>query len=110
MRYLVIEYKGSHSISNPDRDLIRYEQSDSLEYLRIKYSLAPVINEFDWQIEKQGFSLYPKGGDLGILLIDIEVIFGKFYKKTYNNVNPYVQHIIPLLNSVMRDSQLEKIL
>jgi hypothetical protein len=110
MRYLVIEYKGSHAISNPGRDLISYEFSDNLIYLRNKYSLAKVINEFDWQIEKQGFSLYHKGGDLGILLIDREVIFGKFYKKTYNNLNPYVQHIIPLLNSVMRDSQLEKIL
>jgi len=110
MRYLVIEYKGSHSISNPDRDLVSYDFSDNLEHLRRKFSLAPVTNEFDWQIEKQGFSLYHKGGDLGILLIDKEVIFGRFYKKTYNNVNPYVQHIIPLLNSVMRNSQLEKIL
>lgn len=110
MRYLVIEYKGSHAISNPDRDLVSYEFSDNLEYLRRKFSLAPVTNEFDWQIEKQGFSLYPKDSDLGILLIDKEVIFGRFYKKTYNNVNPYVEHIIPLLNSVMRDSQLEKIL
>jgi hypothetical protein len=101
MRYLVIEYKGSHSISNPDRDLIRYEHSDSLEYLRIKYSLAPVINEFDWQIEKQGFSLYHKGGDLGILLIDREVI---------SESNIYGREIYPLLNNVMRDSQLEKIL
>ena len=110
MRYLVIEYKGSHAISNSDRDLVSYYFSDNLEHLRRKFSLAPVTNEFDWQIEKQGFSLYHKDSDLGILLIDKEVIFGRFYKKTYNNVNPYVEHIIPLLNSVMRDSQLEKLL
>ena len=101
MRYVVIEYKGSHAISNPDRDLIRYEQSNNLEYLRIKYSLVPVMNEFDWQIEKQGFSLYHKGKDLGILLVD---------KKVISNGNPYVEKIIPLLNNAMRDSQLESLL
>jgi hypothetical protein len=101
MRYLVIEYKGSHSISNPDRDLISYEFSDNLEHLRRKFSLSPVTNEFDWQIEKQGFSLYHIGRELGILLIDREVI---------NNGNLYAREIYPLLNNVMRDSQLEKIL
>lgn len=101
MRYVVIEYKGSHSISRPDRDLISYDFSDDLEYLRDKYSLPVVTNHLDWQIEFQGFSLYHKGGDLGILLIDKEVI---------NENNPYVKNIIPLLNSVIRDSQLEKIL
>jgi|LauGreDrversion4_2_1035121.scaffolds.fasta_scaffold967321_1 hypothetical protein len=100
MRYLVIEYKGSHAISNSDRDLVGYEFSDDLEYLRIKFSLAPVTNEFDWQIEKQGFSLYHKGGDLGILLIDKEVISG----------NIYGREIYPLLNNVIRDSQLENLL
>jgi hypothetical protein len=100
MRYLVIEYKGSHAISNSDRDLVSYEFSDNLEYLRIKFSLAPITNPFNWQIEQQGFSLYHKGGDLGILLIDKEVIGG----------NIYTEKIIPLLNNVMRDSQLEKIL
>ena len=101
MRYVVIEYKGSHSISNPNRDLVSYEFSDNLEHLRRKFSLAPVTNEFDWQIDKQGFSLYPKDSDLGILLIDKEVIFERFY---------FAQHIIPLLNKVVRDSQLEKLL
>jgi hypothetical protein len=100
MRYLVIEYKGSHAISNSDRDLVSYEFSDNLEHLRRKFSLAPVTNEFDWQIEKQGFSLYHKGGDLGILLIDKEII----------SDNIYGREIYPLLNNVMRDSQLEKIL
>jgi len=100
MRYLVIEYKGSHSVSRPDRDLISYEFSDDLEYLRDKFSLPVVTNHLDWQIEFQGFSLYHKGED-GILLIDKEVI---------NENSPYVQNIIPLLNSVIRDSQLEKIL
>ena len=100
MRYLVIEYKGSHAISNPDRDLVSYEFSDNLEHLRRKFSLSPVTNEFDWQIEKQGFSLYHKGGDLGILLIDKEVISG----------NIYGREIYPLLNNVIRDSQLEKII
>ena len=100
MRYLVIEYKGSHSISNPNRDLVSYEFSENLEHLRRKFSLAPVINEFDWQIDKQGFSLYPKDSDLGILLIDKEVISNNFYG----------QEIYPLLNKVMRDSQLEKLL
>ena len=101
MRYILIEYKGSHSISNPDRDLVSYEFSDNLEHLRRKFSLDPVTNEFDWQIEKQGFSLYHKGGELGILLIDKEII---------NNGNLYAREIYPLLNNVMRDSQLEKLL
>ena len=101
MRYLVIEYKGSHSVSRPDRDLISYEFSNDLEYLRDKYSLPVVTNHLDWQIEFQGFSLYHKVEDLGILLIDKEVI---------NENSPYVQNIIPLLNSVIRDSQLEKLL
>ncbi len=100
MRYLVIEYKGSHAISNSDRDLVSYEFSDNLEHLRRKFSLAPVTNEFDWQIEKQGFSLYHIGRELGILLIDREVI----------SDNIYGREIYPLLNNVMRDSQLEKIL
>jgi hypothetical protein len=100
MRYLVIEYKGSHAISNSDRDLVSYEFSDNLEHLRRKFSLAPVTNEFDWQIEKQGFSLYHKGRELGILLIDKEVI----------SDNIYGREIYPLLNNVIRDSQLEKIL
>ena len=101
MRYVTIEYKGSHSISRPDRDLISYEFSNDLEYLRDKYSLPVVTNHLDWQIEFQGFSLYHKCEDLGILLIDKEVI---------NENSPYVQNIIPLLNSVIRDSQLEKLL
>jgi hypothetical protein len=101
MRYVTIEYKGSHSVSRPDRDLISYEFSNDLEYLRDKYSLPVVTNHLDWQIEFQGFSLYNKVEDLGILLIDKEVI---------NENSPYVQNIIPLLNSVIRDSQLEKLL
>jgi hypothetical protein len=101
MRYVTIEYKGSHSVSRPDRDLISYEFSNDLEYLRDKYSLPVVTNHLDWQIEFQGFSLYHKVEDLGILLIDKEVI---------NENSPYVQNIIPLLNSVIRDSQLEKLL
>ena len=101
MRYVTIEYKGSHSVSRPDRDLISYEFSNDLEYLRDKYSLPVVTNHLDWQIEFQGFSLYHKGEDLGILLIDKEVI---------NENSPYVQNIITLLNSVIRDSQLEKLL
>jgi hypothetical protein len=100
MRYLVIEYKGSHAISNPNRDLVSYEFSDDLDYLRMRYSLAPVTNPFNWQIEQQGFSLYHIGRELGILLIDREVI----------NHNIYGREIYPLLNNVMRDSQLEKIL
>jgi hypothetical protein len=100
MRYLVIEYKGSHAILKTNRDLISYEFSDNLEYLRIKFSLAPVTNQFNWQIEKQGFSLYHKDKDLGILLIDREVISHSFYGR----------EIYPLLNKVMRDSQLEKLL
>ena len=101
MRYVTIEYKGSHSVSRPDRDLISYDFSDDLEYLRDKYSLPVVTNHLDWQIEFQGFSLYHKVEYLGILLIDKEVI---------NENSPYVQNIIPLLNSVIRDSQLEKLL
>jgi hypothetical protein len=101
MRYVTIEYKGSHSVSRPDRDLISYDFSNDLEYLRDKYSLPVVTNHLDWQIEFQGFSLYHKVEDLGILLIDKEVI---------NENSPYVQNIIPLLNSVIRDSQLEKLL
>jgi hypothetical protein len=100
MRYLVIEYKGSHAISNSDRDLVSYEFSDNLDYLRMRYSLVPVTNPFNWQIEKQGFSLYHIGRELGILLIDREVI----------SDNIYGREIYPLLNSVMRDSQLEKLL
>jgi hypothetical protein len=101
VKYVVIEYKGSHSVSKPNRDLINYEFSDDLNYLRDKYSLPVVTNHLDWQIEFQGFSLYHKGEDLGILLIDKDVI---------NENSPYVQNIITLLNSVIRDSQLEKIL
>ena len=101
MRYVVIEYKGSHSVSHTDRDLIGYEFSDDLGYLRDKYSLPVVTNHLDWQIQEQGFSLYHKGGDLGILLIDKEVI---------NENSPYVFNIVPLMISVMRDSQLNRLI
>jgi hypothetical protein len=101
MRYIVIEYKGSHSISHTDRDLISYELSDDLEYLRGKYSLPVIKSGFNWKIEDQGFSLYHKCGDLGILLIDKEVI---------NENSPYVENIVPLMISVMRDSKIKKIL
>jgi hypothetical protein len=101
MRYVVIEYKGSHSISHTDRDLIGYEFSDDLSHLRDKYSLPVIISEFNWKIEEQGFSLYHKGGDLGILLIDKEMI---------NENSPYVENIVPLMISVMRDSKIEEIL
>jgi hypothetical protein len=101
VKYVVIEYKGSHSVSKPNRDLINYEFSDDLNYLRDKYSLPVVTNHLDWQIEFQGFSLYHKGEDLGILLIDKDVI---------NENSPYVQNIVPLFISIMRDSQLEKLL
>lgn len=101
MRYVVIEYKGSHSVSHTDRDLISYELSDDLEYLRYKYSLRVITGEFNWKIEEQGFSLYHKGGDLGILLIDKEMI---------NENSPYVENIVPLMISVMRDSKIEEIL
>jgi hypothetical protein len=101
MRYVVIGYSGSHSVSNTNRDLIDYEFSDDLEYLRDKYSLPFVTNHLDWQIQKQGFSLYHKGKDLGILLID---------KKVINENNPYIKNIAPLFINVMRDSQLENLL
>ena len=101
MRYVVIEYKGSHSVSHTDRDLISYELSDDLEYLRYKYSLPVITNEFNWKIEDQGFSLYHKEGDLGILLIDKEVI-------TENS--PYTLNIFPLMISVVRDSKIKEIL
>ncbi len=101
MRYIVIEYKGSHSVSHSDRDLIAYEFSDDLGYLRDKYSLSIIRSEFNWKIEDQGFSLYHKGGDLGILLIDKEVI---------NENSPYALNIFPLMISVMRDSKIEEIL
>ena len=101
MRYVVIEYKGSHSISRADRDLISYEFSNDLDYLRNKYSLPRVTNQLSWQIEKQGFSLHHKGGDLGILIFDKEVI---------NPNNPYMQNIYPLLVNVMRDSKLNEVL
>ena len=101
MRYLVIEYKGSHSVSHSDRDLIAYELSDDLSYLRVKYSLPVIINEFNWKIEDQGFSLYHKEGDLGILLIDKEVI---------SENSPYTLNIFPLMISVMRDSKIEEVL
>ena len=100
MRYIVIEYKGSHSISKSNRDLIGYEFSDDLGYLRDKFSLPVVTNHLDWQIQEQGFSLYHKGGDLGILLIDKEVI----------SESPYALNIFPLMISVMRDSKIEEIL
>lgn len=101
MRYVVIEYKGSHSISKSNRDLIGYEFSDDLGYLRDKFSLPVVTNDLDWRIHEQGFSLYYKGEDLGILLIDKEVI---------NENSPYSLNIFPLITSVMRDSKIEEIL
>lgn len=97
MRYVVIEYKGSHSVSRPDRDLISYEFSNDLDYLIDKYSLRKVSKHFDWQIEER---LYHKGKDLGILLIDKEKI---------NPNSPYMENIYPLLNSVIRDSKLSQL-
>jgi hypothetical protein len=101
MRYVVIEYKGSHSVSHIDRDLIGYEFSDDLEYLRDKYSLEVITNQLNWQIQQQGFSLYHKSFDKGILLIDKEVI---------KESGPYTLNIYPLMISVMRDFQIKNII
>jgi hypothetical protein len=101
MRYVVIEYKGSHSVSHTDRNLIAYEFSDDLEYLRDKYSIEIITNSLSWRIQKQGFSLYHKGGDLGILLIDKEVI---------KENSPYTLNIFPLMISVMRDFKIKNII
>jgi len=100
MRYIVINYKGSHSISHPNKDLIGYEFSDDLKYLRDKYSLPIITHFLDWKIEEHGFSLYHKG-DLGILLVDNQLIkYKKFLTK----------NILPLINSVIRDSKIEEII
>ena len=101
MRYVVIEYKGSHSVSHTDRDLIGYEFSDNLDYLRDKYSIEIVNHNFSWRIQKDGFSLYHKSGDLGILLIDKEVI---------KESSPYTLNIFPLMISVMRDFKIKNII
>ena len=100
MRYVVIEYKGSHSVSHTDRDLIGYEFSDDLDYLRNKYSIEIITNNLSWRIQKEGFSLYHKGGDLGILLIDKEVI---------KESSPYTLNIFTLIISVMRDYKLNQL-
>lgn len=101
MRYIVINYKGSHSISHPNKDLIGYEFSDDLKYLRDKYSLPIITHFLDWKIEEHGFSLYHKGGDLGILLVDNQVI---------KNTPHLTRHILSLINSVIRDSKIEEII
>jgi hypothetical protein len=101
MRYVVIEYKGSHSVSHTDRNLIAYEFSDDLVYLRNKYSLEVITNNLSWQIQKHGFSLYHKSFDKGILLIDKEVI---------KESSPYTLNIYTLMISVMRDFQIKNII
>lgn len=101
MRYVVIEYKGSHSVRRSDKNLIGYEFSNDLGYLRDKYSLPRITNQLNFQIEKQGFSLYHNGVDLGIIIFDKEVI---------NPDNPYMENIYPLFLNVLRDSKLNQIL
>jgi hypothetical protein len=101
MRYVVIKYKGSHSISITDRDLMYYEFSDNLEYLREKYSLIPVTNEFDWKIENNGFSIYMISREDGILLVDMKFVSLDWLA---------LKNISPLINAIERDQILNNIL
>ena len=109
MRYIVINYKGGHSISNSDRDLIGYEFSDDLKYLRDKYSLPVITHHLNWRIEEQGFSLYHKGEELGILLVDNQVIKNSPFFRS-NGQNSFTRYISQLINSVMRDLKIEEII
>jgi hypothetical protein len=104
-KYVVIEYKGSHSFSNRNtRELVSYEFSDNMNYLRKKYNLPPIKNEFSFTIEGNGFSQYHIGGTTGRLLFDID----KFESVYRNNV--FRLNVEPILNSAIRDLQLNIIL
>jgi CTP:phosphocholine cytidylyltransferase-like protein len=106
IRYIVIEYKGSHSFSsmNNYREIIGYEVSDSIEYLRNKYNLPVIKNEFSFTIEGNGFSQYHVEKDIGRLLFDINI-----FESVYGD-NIFKQNIFPILNSAIRDIKIEKLI
>jgi len=69
MRYLVIEYNG-RSTFDSEKEIKNYEFSNDLSYLRSKYFLKPILNEFSFRLNSDGFSIYPIKKENGYLLID----------------------------------------
>ena len=74
MKYLVVKYTGSNSISKINEiNIIYSELSDSLVDLRIKYNLEVITNEFSFMIERDGFSQYYIDG-FGYYLINTKIL------------------------------------
>jgi hypothetical protein len=105
LKYVVIEYKGSHSFSNRDiRKLVSYEFSDNIDYIRKKYNLPPIKNEFSFTIEGNGFSQYHIKSNIGRLLFDIDT-----FKSVYKN-NVFKLNVEPILNSAIRDFKIKSLI
>lgn len=104
-KYVVIDYKGSHSFSNRNiRELVSYEFSDNMNYLRKKYNLPHIKNEFSFTIEGNGFSQYHIKSDIGRLLFDIDT-----FESVYRN-NVFRLNVEPILNSAIRDFKIKSLI
>jgi hypothetical protein len=102
IRYIVIEYKGDHSLSRTEREVINYEYSDDLKHLRDKYNLPIITSEFSFRLESNGFSQYYKGDNKGILLFDID---------NFNLLdNVFKRNIEPILIKAIRDIKINNLL
>lgn len=99
-KYLVVKYTGSNSISRINEiNIIDFEFSDNLEYLRNKYNLEVVTNELSFRIKREGFSQYYIDG-FGYYLIDTNIDTNNHFFKKLSN----------LIEIVKRDYKLKTLL
>ena len=104
MRYLVIEYNG-RSTFDSKKEIKNYEFSNDLSYLRSKYFLKPIVGEFNFTLQADGFSIYPIKKENGYLLIDQDII-----SKQNKIGNGYTEKVLITLSQVLRDQKLNNIL
>ncbi len=101
MRYLVIEYNGL-STYDSEKEIKNYEFSNDLSYLRSKYFLKTITNQFTFRLNVDGFSIYPIKKENGYLLID-QIIINK-------NKTIFSKEVKLILSKALRDQKLNSIL
>jgi hypothetical protein len=100
-KYIVIEYEGYHSLSRTEREVVNYEYSNDLKYLKDKYGLIIINNKFSF-ITEYGFNQYHMGGDRGMLLFDID---------TFNSIdNIFKRNIETTLIKAIRDIKIKSLI
>lgn len=100
-KYLVVKYTGPNAISRINEiDIIDFDFSDNLEYIRNKYNLEVVTNELSFRIKREGFSQYYIDG------------FGYYLINTNKNLfnNHFYDYVKDLIEISKRDYKLKTLL